>query len=242
MLVTKDNSNISVKMSNVQDGVEGESEDDFAFYADEIIPGLYLGSALAANDLEGMRKCGIQHVLVPAKLGLERKPFRKEFNYLVWDVQDVLDYPIIWAFPSFVQYIKEALGRGEKVLVHCQAGRSRSPSVVCAYLMAEGFCKADVSQARGCYEMIRKQRLQVKERKFIAQVELWGRLKYRLIDPKEFDAFFSGSVGKAEKGSSEVVDNDRELLRGKFSIESIKPMKEAFLGNVPTFFPKITDT
>ncbi|KAL5482309.1 hypothetical protein ACEPAI_8903 [Sanghuangporus weigelae] len=36
-----------------------------------------------------------------------------------------------------VHFIRERLNRGENVLVHCQQGISRSPAVVCAYIMRE---------------------------------------------------------------------------------------------------------
>ena len=216
-----------------------DEESDFDFYADEIIPGLYLGAAVAANDLIGMQKCGIKHVLVPAKLGLDRKPFPEAFSYLVWDIQDVLDFPIIWAYPTFVQYIRDALSKGEKVLVHCQAGRSRSPSVVCAYLMAEGFCKDHVSQARGCYDLIRQKRLQVKETKFVSQLELWGRLGYKLIEPSRFTTFFAKGNEEGDfGGSNEKRREALKILKEKFSILDIDLMKAAFLDEKQTLFLK----
>lgn len=39
------------------------------------------------------------------------------------------------ALPSAVERIHEELARGRDVLVHCQAGRQRSATVICAYLI-----------------------------------------------------------------------------------------------------------
>ncbi|EJC98349.1 phosphatases II [Fomitiporia mediterranea MF3/22] len=36
-----------------------------------------------------------------------------------------------------VRFIRDRLSRGENVLVHCQQGISRSPAIVCAFLMRE---------------------------------------------------------------------------------------------------------
>ena len=215
-------------------------EEDFD--AQEIIPGLYLGSAKAANSLPGLRKRNIQHVICAAKLGAERKPFRKAINYVVWDCEDTIGFPIIWAYPSMVAYIEEALSKEEPVLVHCQAGISRSASVVCAYLMAQGYCKESVSQARGCYAMIREKRAQVRDRVFLDQLELWGRLRYKVWPPEEFHDFFDVRYdAQGTKVSKYEVTEELELLRTRYSIRLNKTMRESFLGTRQTVFPKIVE-
>ena len=40
-------------------------------------------------------------------------------------------------FPDCIGFIKQAIGKGGRVLVHCFAGVSRSAAVVIAYLMQE---------------------------------------------------------------------------------------------------------
>ena len=218
----------------------GSGETDFD--ADEIVPGLFLGSQQAANSLEGLKARDIQHVLCVARLAADQKPFRREISYVIWDCDDVIGFPIIWAYPSLVDYIRDALDKGENVLVHCQAGISRSSSVVCAYLMAQGHCAEDVSPARGCYAKIRAKRPVASSRVFLEQLELWGRLKYKLIVPKDFSDFFAVSYdAEGKKVSRYDMTEDLEELRKRYSIRLNKRMRESFLGHVQTVFPRLQE-
>lgn len=47
--------------------------------------------------------------------------------------------PTIQQLREGVGFIREALGAGEKVYVHCQAGVGRAPTLAAAYLIAEGW-------------------------------------------------------------------------------------------------------
>lgn len=102
----------------------------------EIIPGLlYLGSAKASKDLNGLRELGITHIvnlggkahfpghlIYSPKVKIPDKPDSQ--------LSDVLE-PIF----QFIEGIQSAKGPKGKVLVHCMGGVSRSPAVVIAYLM-----------------------------------------------------------------------------------------------------------
>ncbi|KAJ6529076.1 protein-tyrosine phosphatase-like protein [Mycena vulgaris] len=50
-------------------------------------------------------------------------------------------------------YIRDALGRGENMLVHCQQGVSHHPAVVIAYLIRERGMKDDAA-----YKLVRERR------------------------------------------------------------------------------------
>ncbi|GJP45254.1 hypothetical protein CLOM_g4665 [Closterium sp. NIES-68] len=54
---------------------------------------------------------------------------------LTVDLLDMDDADLLAALPSCLAFVEESVGRGEKVLVHCHAGVSRSAAVVTAYLM-----------------------------------------------------------------------------------------------------------
>jgi hypothetical protein len=106
--------------------------------ANQVDPYVYVGGYLAAADPEFLRREGITRVV---KLfadddsypgGACRLPGVK---YLVLPALDTPSYDIRGDMMAAVRYIKEAIANDEKVLVHCHAGVSRSPTVVLLYLM-----------------------------------------------------------------------------------------------------------
>jgi protein-tyrosine phosphatase len=60
--------------------------------------------------------------------------------------------PSIEQLREGVEYIRRAVERGEKVYIHCEAGRGRSPAMAAAYFISQG---ASVQEA---VEMIYKAR------------------------------------------------------------------------------------
>ncbi|KAG8436501.1 hypothetical protein GDO86_007558 [Hymenochirus boettgeri] len=98
-----------------------------------VLPGLHLGSASDAADVQRLQASGVTHVLtmdseVPDGLGLFHTKF---VQILDDDCADLLSY-----LPECVGFVKEALEvPSSSVLVHCHAGVSRSAAVVTAYLM-----------------------------------------------------------------------------------------------------------
>eukprot|EP01061_Rhynchopus_euleeides_P020453 TRINITY_DN33261_c0_g1_i1.p1 TRINITY_DN33261_c0_g1~~TRINITY_DN33261_c0_g1_i1.p1 ORF type:complete len:196 (+),score=69.69 TRINITY_DN33261_c0_g1_i1:75-662(+) len=104
----------------------------------EIIPGLYLGSKLAAADREALRDCGITAVLNTAR---EIPCYHKDdpdVRYMELEMNDDADDDIASHFDGSIAFIRHCIEQGGAVLVHCQAGISRSASIVIAYLMATG--------------------------------------------------------------------------------------------------------
>ena len=194
--------------------------DEFTANADEIIPGLWLGSEIAADDPAALRAHGISHVLVPAYTGHPHTPpplHEGQFTYCIWPVMDVKGFPIIHAFPAFVLWIERAMARGGRVrvgsataegkeetegtgtgtaggrggvLVHCASGVSRSTSVVVAYLM-----KAQGLSAGDAYALVREKRPKISEDKFRPQLDLWGELGFSL------DGAAAGAAGGGGDGN-----------------------------------------
>lgn len=105
-----------------------------ALYGTLILPRVYLGSRLAALDEKWLKEHNITHILT---IAIGMKPaFPKSFTYKVIKIKDHQNQNLLEHFDSTYNYIEKALASGTgNVLVHCQAGISRSASVMIAYLM-----------------------------------------------------------------------------------------------------------
>jgi hypothetical protein len=118
-----------------------------------VVPGVFLGSVGAAHDRGALDSFGITHVMTVAG-GFPPK-FPDAYEYLVIDVADVASEDLDAHFEKCLRFIARALLDGGRVLVHCFAGRSRSSTVVAAYVMVtEGLSLAEtmklIKDARPC--------------------------------------------------------------------------------------------
>lgn len=109
-------------------------------------PGLYIGTAADLNDSQALANAAVTHILsvdsedpaplLPADGGL----CKKWVNVLDEVTSDLLSH-----MDDCFLFIQEALDGGGAALVHCQAGRSRSATIITAYLMKRyqlGFTEA----------------------------------------------------------------------------------------------------
>ncbi|XP_012278740.1 serine/threonine/tyrosine-interacting protein isoform X2 [Orussus abietinus] len=106
----------------------------------EVVPGLYLGpySAASRSKLQALLQQGITHI-VCVRQNIEahfiRANFPDNFKYLVLDIADTATENIIQHFQKVKAFIDEGLNSGGQVLVHGNAGISRSAALVLAYVM-----------------------------------------------------------------------------------------------------------
>ena len=97
---------------------------------------LYLGASISAVNLSVLQSQGITRVLNTA---MEIDNFHEStssIEYLKLELDDEMDVKISDHFEkcfNFISKVREE--EGKKVLVHCQAGISRSATIVIAYLM-----------------------------------------------------------------------------------------------------------
>lgn len=116
----------------------------------KIEEGLYLGSVGAAMNRSTLKSLNITHILMVAN---SLPPFHpSDFVYKVISVSDREDVDISQNFEECFQFIDEAKRSGG-VLVHCFMGKSRSVTIVLAYLMR----KKGISLAQAL-EHVRSQR------------------------------------------------------------------------------------
>ncbi|KAL4630379.1 serine/threonine/tyrosine-interacting protein-like [Arapaima gigas] len=182
----------------------------------EILPGLFLGpySAAMKSKLHVLEKRGITHIVCirqDIEANFIKPNFPEEFRYLVLDIADNPVENIIRFFPVTKEFIDGSLHNGGKVLVHGNAGISRSAALVIAYLMETFGVKyreafSHVQERRFCinpnvgfvhqlqeYEAIYLARLTIKMmsplqlgRSFSMQAGMPGCLKRTLEDDEEF--------------------------------------------------------
>ncbi|KAK9933482.1 hypothetical protein M0R45_020679 [Rubus argutus] len=99
----------------------------------KIEEGLFLGSIGAAHNKDELKNLNITHILTVASSLAPAYP--NEFVYKVLNVMDKESTNLIQHFDECFNYIEEAKRSGGDVLVHCFVGKSRSVTIVVAYLM-----------------------------------------------------------------------------------------------------------
>jgi len=146
----------------------------------EIVDNLYLGSADESDQKEKLQKYQVTHIL-PVGIGLERH-FPSEFQYFPKsiDVQDSEEEDLLQYFTDCAKFIEEGRKTG-KVFVHCQAGISRSATIVIAYLMQKD--QIPYEKARKIVQQ--KREIIYPNSGFVAQLRLFDKLKFRVDTEQE---------------------------------------------------------
>jgi len=118
-------------------------------FASKIRAGLYVGSKESSYNQQRLKLIGVTHILIISSYF--QPPFPMDFNYLVVRGYDTYDQDLISHFDECYEFIEKGIGTG--VLVHCEAGISRSSTITVAYLMKKN--KIDCTKA---LSIIRKAR------------------------------------------------------------------------------------
>ena len=101
----------------------------------QILPHLYLGCRKVATCLPGLKQCNVTKILNVTSTIPNHFQNIAGFTYKQIAVEDNLDVDMTQHLTGAFQFIEEARQNGERVLVHCHAGRSRSVTIILAYLM-----------------------------------------------------------------------------------------------------------
>ena len=126
----------------------------------EIETNVFLGAKPTPTRIQELKGVGITHVVscLPENKRPEMGFVAEHFQHLFLGLRDHTDQDISEAFPAFFEFV-EALTRGRstaKVLVHCEVGVSRSPTLVIAWFM-----KRDNLSFFDAFLRVRSQRFQV---------------------------------------------------------------------------------
>lgn len=106
---------------------------DDTFEATQIEDNLWLGAISSACNREALHQHNIE-TIISAFLG-STPDYPYDFNYERAKLRDVEDEDILSDFERLLPIIRKELGNGKGVLCHCYRGRSRSASIVAAYLI-----------------------------------------------------------------------------------------------------------
>ncbi|KAJ1628935.1 protein-tyrosine phosphatase-like protein [Pavlovales sp. CCMP2436] len=172
----------------------------------EVSPGLYIGSVGAARNLEALKAAGITAVVCATS---EAAPYFPEtLKYLHIKVRDEAGVRISKHFDDSFAFIERGLFGGGAVLVHCVVGRSRSGTLVAAYLMR----KYGLTMG-AALEQIRRVRPQVAPNPSFA-IQLL-RLEKTLREAREGGLASDPAEGEGEEEEGEGEEEGEDGEEGK---------------------------
>ncbi|BFZ54027.1 hypothetical protein PYCC9005_001058 [Savitreella phatthalungensis] len=121
----------------------------------QVTPHLCISDVYAAQDEKTLRKHRVTHVL--SLLSFANIIVPTDVKHLKLDILDYPDENIIDEFRHTHAFIRDAVEQGGNCLIHCQAGISRSSTVLCAFLMSsEGLTRDEA------FRLIKHRRRQVR--------------------------------------------------------------------------------
>ncbi|KAI0716371.1 hypothetical protein C8Q76DRAFT_647342 [Earliella scabrosa] len=171
----------------------------------EIVPNLWVGDLPSALDTDNLRAQKIRSVLsaMRGRVSIHETFIRHQINIDDTETADILQH-----FVPSITFIQSELDKGYGVLVHCQAGMSRSVAIVAAYLMVTQALDPD-----GALEVIRKARPDVQPNEgFMRQLEIFHQASFKVSKrDKETRLFY------LERVVNEVMNGEGDVETEMFA-------------------------
>ncbi|KAF9517534.1 hypothetical protein BS47DRAFT_1290905 [Hydnum rufescens UP504] len=170
---------------------------------DEVIPGLWIGDISAAVAQHALEQNNIKFVLSAMRGRVKVNPLLQRHQIPLDDVPtaDILEH-----IPACNALIEAALARNDGVLVHCQAGMSRSVAIVAGFLMYS--LKLDRDAA---LELIRKVRPSVAPNEgFMQQLDIFHDASFKVTraDKSVRNFYMDRSVREVLNGDASEIRTD----------------------------------
>ncbi len=106
--------------------------------ANQILPGLWVGSLAAVRRADLLVQARITHVITClsySEVAERNVEIPEGIQWTIVPVEDALEDTIFPHIETVVNTIGNTLGAGGRVLLHCMGGISRSPSLAAAYVI-----------------------------------------------------------------------------------------------------------
>lgn len=129
----------------------------------QIMPGLYLSSQDPVASKEILQEHNIRHIL---SVGINVMEKFDGIKYYYCDLLDLPESDLIVPVKKCIKIIHET--RHENILVHCNAGVSRSPTIIISYLMT-----VEQLTYNDAYDKVKKSRNCIKPNEgFVKQLKM----------------------------------------------------------------------
>lgn len=170
---------------------------------DQVTENLWLGGLASVADVENLKKNNIHSVLSVMR-GMV--VVQATFTHKQIEIDDVEEEDILNHLIACISFIEAELDKGHGVLVHCQAGMSRSPAIVAAYLMYSLHLDTD-----GAIALIRQSRPDVDPNSgFLEQLDVFHRASYKVSRNDKTTRMFY-----LERAVQEIMNGDGSELETK---------------------------
>ncbi len=102
---------------------------------DHVVDNIYIGNFKSAQNIKQLQENEITHIINCAYFLPE--VHKNNFDYLTLDLEDKIKQDILPSIDIAMKFIKNVTENNpkSKIFIHCVKGKSRSASVVVAYLM-----------------------------------------------------------------------------------------------------------
>jgi len=115
---------------------------------------LYLGQGRVTAYADILSHLGITHIVSIGRTPHQAVIMGPFVKFELIDAPDIEDENLAAHFPSIFNFMRQALKEGGTIFVHCEMGISRSPTVVIAFLRADGY----FDSLQEAYDYVKQQR------------------------------------------------------------------------------------